>query len=37
MRRTCNFPPPDTYNPDYKTSIKKDPSWGFGSSTRGPL
>ena len=33
-KRNCNFPPPDTYNPEYKTLKAKDPTWGFGSSTR---
>lgn len=30
-----NVPGPGTYKGDYRTSIKKDPSWVIGSSTRG--
>ena len=39
MRRTCNFPPPDSYNPDFSQGSKmvKSPNWGFGSSKRGNL
>lgn len=37
MRRTCDFPPANTYNPDYKTIKNRESSWGFGSSTRNEL
>lgn len=32
--RTSNFPPPDSYNPEYKVLRSSEPKWGFGSSTR---
>jgi hypothetical protein len=32
--RTSNFPPPDSYNPNYTKLKKNDPKWGFGSGTR---
>ena len=32
-----NFPPPDTYNPNYKAAKSKMASWSFGSSKRQPL
>lgn len=37
MRRTCNYPPPDSYDANYRASASKSPSWGFGSSKRGGL
>lgn len=37
MRRVQNYPPPGTYDPDYKAGIKSMPKWGFGSSKRGGL
>ena len=37
MRRTCNFPPPDNYNPDYTAAKTREPIWGFGSSKRSGL
>jgi hypothetical protein len=36
-RRTQNFPPPNSYNPDYLTIKQSLPKWGFGSSKRGEL
>lgn len=36
-RRTCNFPPPDSYNPMYQTSKEKLPTWSFGSGQRSSL
>lgn len=35
--RNSNFPPPDTYNPEYTKVKSSDPKWGFGSSTRQSL
>lgn len=37
MRRTCNFPPMNAYNPDYRKTQTSLPRWGFGSSMRGGL
>lgn len=37
MRRTCNYPPMNAYDPDYTKTIGSIPKWGFGSSTRGGL
>jgi len=37
MRRTCNYPPPNTYNPDYRISKTADAKWGFGTGKRGGL
>lgn len=37
MRRTCDFPPPGSYAPDFKKTVNSDPSWGFGSGKRGGL
>jgi len=37
MRRTCNYPPPDQYDPKFQTVKEKCPLWGFGSSKRGGL
>lgn len=37
MRRTCDFPPPDKYNPAYKSVKIKEPSYVFGTSKRGKL
>ena len=34
MRRTCDFPPANTYNPNYKFSKHTNASWGFGSNER---
>jgi len=33
-RRTCNFPPPDSYNPMYQTTKEKLPTWAFGTGQR---
>ena len=30
-------PPPNTYNPNFGSSRRVDPSWGFGSGKRGKL
>lgn len=32
--RCSNFPPPDTYNPEFTKLRQSMPSWGFGSSVR---
>jgi len=37
MRRTCNYPPPDSYNPIYQSTKEQSPNWGFGSSKRAGL
>ena len=37
MRRTSNFPSPDNYNPMYRTTVNKSPTWGFGTSKRPGL
>lgn len=37
MRRTCNFPPPDSYDPVYQSVKQKEPTWVFGSSKRKGL
>lgn len=37
MRRTCNWPPPNSYDPDFKNMKDARPKWGFGSSKRGGL
>ena len=37
MRRTCNWPPPNSYDPDYRNMKDARPKWGFGSSKRGGL
>ena len=35
--RTSNYPPPDSYNPSYKTIKERNASWSFGSSKRSNL
>lgn len=37
MRRVFNNPPPDAYDPNYRSGVSKQPIWGFGSSKRGGL
>eukprot|EP00356_Strombidium_inclinatum_P017106 CAMPEP_0170483580 /NCGR_PEP_ID=MMETSP0208-20121228/3259_1 /TAXON_ID=197538 /ORGANISM="Strombidium inclinatum, Strain S3" /LENGTH=163 /DNA_ID=CAMNT_0010756693 /DNA_START=857 /DNA_END=1345 /DNA_ORIENTATION=- len=37
MRRTCNFPPPDSYEPQFASVKEKCPLWGFGTSKRKGL
>jgi hypothetical protein len=35
--RTSNYPPPDSYNPSYKTIKERNASWSFGSGKRSNL
>lgn len=37
MRRTCNWPPPNSYDPNFRVSQDMKPTWGFGTSKRGNL
>ena len=37
MRKHANYPPPDSYMPDTKSSKPKSANWVFGSSKRGNL
>ena len=37
MRRTCNWPPPNSYDPKYTAQKEARPTWGFGTSKRGNL
>jgi hypothetical protein len=32
MRRVFNNPPPDSYDPNYKSGVNKQPIWNFGTS-----
>ena len=34
---TSNYPPPDSYNPSYKTIKERNASWSFGTSKRNEL
>jgi len=35
--KTSNYPPPDSYNPSYKTIKERNLSWSFGRSKRDEL
>ena len=35
--RTSNFPPPDSYNPQYTSIKERNASWSFGSGQRAKL
>ena len=35
--KTSNYPPPDSYNPCYKTVKERNASWSFGRSLRSEL
>ena len=36
-KRACDFPPPDSYSPNYKTVKERGASWTLGRSGRANL
>jgi len=36
-RRTCNYPPPNSYNANFQVQKEKYASWSFGTGKRKPL